>query len=414
MKKNKFLNDSLLMIISSGISQFLIIITTPLISRLYTPNEFGEFTLFSNIAMILIPIINARYDLLIINTENRHKANILSQLSFLISIVILIVLVPIVLIFSLIYPQYTLDLLLILVTLLLVSFTNIFTNYLNRERDYKSLSLINILRALSMTIIQVIFGIIHFGSLGLIIGFVFSYVAGIGIGYRTFKKHYYIIRNKKEMKKYFFENKNQLVYSTPSILLNSLSFSIVIFFLSILYSSEEVGIYGMAIRVLGIPVTIISLGLSKIFMQRANDFYVRIGSFRGLLLKFTGILIILSIVLYVPFYFLSRDLVTLILGNQWIGTITIIQITIPLFIIRLIVSTVSLSVVVIKKQQIELMLQGAFVIGTIITFYISKFAKFEFVNFVQLNTIVLIMSYVLFYLVLYYFSKKHRVIGDKK
>ena len=38
-----------------------------------------------------------------------------------------------------------------------------------------------------MTIIQIAFGVVHFGSLGLIIGFAFSYVAGIGIGYRTFK-----------------------------------------------------------------------------------------------------------------------------------------------------------------------------------------------------------------------------------
>ena len=69
------------------------------------------------------------------------------------------------------------------------------------------------------------------------------------------------------MKEDFLEHKNQLIYSTPSILLNSLSFSIVIFFLGILYSSEEVGIYGMAIRILGIPVTIISLGLSKILCK---------------------------------------------------------------------------------------------------------------------------------------------------
>ncbi len=414
MKKNQFLSDSLLMIVSSGISQLILIATTPLISRLYSPSEFGEFTIFSNIAMILIPIINARYDLLIINAKNRHKANILSQISFIISAIILVILIPITIIYSFIYPQYIMNILFILVTLLLVSLTNIFTNYLNRERDYKSLSLINILRSASMTIIQIAFGVVHFGSLGLIIGFAFSYVAGIGIGYRTFKKHFYIIKNNQEMKEDFLEHKNQLIYSTPSILLNSLSFSIVIFFLGILYSSEEVGIYGMAIRILGIPVTIISLGLSKIFMQRANDFYIRTGSFRNLLIKFTGALIALSIVLYVPFYFFSGNFVNLILGTQWIGTIKIMQITIPLFAIRLIVSTVSLSVVVIKKQQIELMLQAAFVIGTIITFYISKFLKFDFVNFVQLNTVVLIVSYVLFFVVLYYFSKNRKVLGDKK
>ncbi|WP_368863206.1 oligosaccharide flippase family protein [Staphylococcus hominis] len=413
MKKNKFLSDSFLMILSSGISQLILIATTPLISRLYSPTEFGEFTIFSNIAMILIPIINARYDLLIINAENRHKANVLSQISFLISVLIVIFLVPIVIIFSFIYPKYILDMIFIIITLLLVSFTNIFTNYLNRERDYKSLSFINILRSASMTVIQIVFGIIHFGSLGLIIGFSFSYILGIGIGYRTFKKHFYIVKNKQELKKDFLEYKNQLIYSTPSILLNSLSFSIVIFFLGILYSSKEVGVYGMAIRILGIPVTIISLGLSKIFMQRANDYYLKIGNFRNLLLRFTGALIVLSIILYVPFYFLSGSLVNLILGKQWIETIIIMKITIPLFAIRLIVSTVSLAVVVIKKQQIELLLQAAFVVGTIITFYISKLYKFDFINFVKLNTLALIISYFLFYLILYHFSKKKK-LGDKR
>ena len=69
------------------------------------------------------------------------------------------------------------------------------------------------------------------------------------------------------------------------------------FFIGILYTNTEVGIYGMAIRVLGIPVTIISLGLSKIFMQQANDYYIERGNFRNLLLKFSSTLVIVSIIL---------------------------------------------------------------------------------------------------------------------
>lgn len=405
MKKSKFLNDSLLMIISSALGQIILIITTPIVSRIYSPTEFGEFTLFSNIAMILIPIINARYDLLIINAKNQHKANVLSQISFIISVIIILIIVPIAIIFSIIYPQYMLIMFFIIITLILVSFTNIFTNYLNRERNYKVISIINILRSGSMTILQIILGVLHFGSLGLIIGFAFSYVAGIGFGYQIFKKHFYIITDKKEIREEFLEHKNQLIYSTPSILINSLSFSIVIFFLGILYTNEEVGIYGMTIRILGVPVTIISLGLSKIFMQRANDYYLKYGSFRNLLVKFSGALIILSIALYFPFYLLSETVVNLILGSQWLGTITVMQLIIPLFAVRLIVSTVSLSIIVIKKQQIELMLQSSFLIGTIITFYISKFANLEFMQFVELNTAVLIIAYSLYFIVLYYFSK---------
>lgn len=405
MRLNKFIGDSFLMILSSGIAQVILIITTPIITRLYSPAEFGEFTIFSNIAMILIPIINARYDLLIVNAKNDRSANILSQISFLISLLILLILLPILAISAWLYPNFILDFIFIIIMLFLVSLTNIFTNYLNKERKYKVLSLINVFRAGSMALLQIIFGLLSLGSLGLIIGFSLSYITGITLGYKTFKKHFNIVRNKEETKALFLENKNQLVYSTPSILLNSLSFSVVVFFIGILYTNTEVGIYGMAIRVLGIPVTIISLGLSKIFMQQANDYYIERGNFRNLLLKFSSTLVIVSIILYVPLYLFSEELVNILLGHSWVDAITVIKIVIPLFVIRLIVSTVSLSVIVLQKQQLELILQALFLIGTTVTFVISKMLNLTFLNFVSINTAVLIVSYMIFFIALYYFAK---------
>ncbi|HFO1093821.1 TPA: type 8 capsular polysaccharide synthesis protein Cap8K [Staphylococcus aureus] len=405
MRLNKFIGDSFLMILSSGIAQVILIITTPIITRLYSPAEFGEFTIFSNIAMILIPIINARYDLLIVNAKNDRSANILSQISFLISLLILLILIPILAISAWLYPNFILDFIFIIIMLFLVSLTNIFTNYLNKERKYKVLSLINVFRAGSMALLQIIFGLLSLGSLGLIIGFSLSYITGITLGYKTFKKHFNIVRNKEETKALFLENKNQLVYSTPSILLNSLSFSVVVFFIGILYTNTEVGIYGMAIRVLGIPVTIISLGLSKIFMQQANDYYIERGNFRYLLLKFSSTLVIVSIILYVPLYLFSEELVNILLGHSWVDAITVIKIVIPLFVIRLIVSTVSLSVIVLQKQQLELILQALFLIGTTVTFVISKMLNLTFLNFVSINTAVLIVSYMIFFIALYYFAK---------
>ncbi|MBE5661101.1 oligosaccharide flippase family protein [Staphylococcus sp. SS21] len=405
MKINKFIGDSFLMILSSGIAQIILIVTTPIITRLYSPAEFGEFTIFSNIAMILIPIINARYDLLIVNAKNDRIANILSQISFLISLVIILILIPVFIVSALLFPNFILDFIFIIIMLFLVSLTNIFTNYLNKERKYKVLSLINVFRAASMSLLQIIFGFLAFGSLGLIVGFSLSYIAGLTLGYRTFKKHFNIVKDKEEAKAIFIENKNQLVYSTPSILLNSLSFSVVVFFIGILYTNTEVGIYGMAIRVLGIPVTIISLGLSKIFMQQANDYYIEYGNFRNLLLKFSSALIIVSIILYVPLYLFSEELVNILLGHSWVDAIIVIKIVIPLFVVRLIVSTVSLSVIVLQKQQLELILQALFLVGTTITFIISKIFSLTFLNFVSINTIVLVISYAIFFIALFYFAK---------
>lgn len=410
MKQNKFLKDSIIMVLASGFSQLLLIGTIPIISRLYSPSEFGEFTIFSNIAMVLIPIINARYDLLIINAKNYKQANILSQISFGISLLIICVLIPIGIIYTIIKPDYFLELFFLIIMLFFVSLTNIFTNYLNRERKYNTLSLINIFRALFMVVFQILFGLFNFGSMGLIIGFAFSYTAGITLGYKVFKKHFYIVKSRSQNLYLFKKYKNQLMYSTPSILLNSLSFTVVVFFVGILYSNHEVGLYGMAIKILGVPVTILSLGLSKIFMQKANDHYIAYGSFRELLLKFSLILIALSTVVYIPFYFINDELISKILGVEWISTMQIIKIILPLFFIRLIVSTISLAVIVFEKQHIELMLQACFLIVTLITFIIAKSLHFELDSFLKINTFGLVIAYLIFYIATFYFAKNNKYL----
>ncbi|KFE41108.1 oligosaccharide flippase family protein [Staphylococcus agnetis] len=410
MKQNKFFKDSIIMVLSSGIAQLLLIGTIPIISRLYSPSEFGEFTIFSNVAMVLIPIINARYDLLIINAKNYKQANILSQISFIISLIVLLFLLPLAIACLIVQPDYLLELSFLIIMLLLVSLTNIFTNYLNRERKYNTLSLINIFRALFMVVLQILFGFLNFGSMGLIIGFAFSYIAGITLGYKVFKKHFRYVPSFASNLVLFKKYKNQMIYSTPSIFLNSLSFTVVVFFIGILFSNHEVGLYGMAIKILGVPITILSLGLSKIFMQKANDYYITFGSFRTLLVKFSLILVAISVVVYVPFYVINDNLIVRVLGEEWVDTVLIMKIIIPLFFIRLIVSTISLTVIVFEKQHIELMLQACFLIVTIITFFIAKLMTLNLESFLVINTLGLIISYLVFYIATFYFAKNKSFI----
>ncbi|PTI35937.1 capsular biosynthesis protein [Mammaliicoccus vitulinus] len=415
MKNNKLLNDSLIMILSSGIAQIILIATIPIISRLYSPNEFGVFTLFSNIVTVLIPIINARYDLLIITAKSDKRANILSTISFVISIIIILILIPICIVFVYIHPEYLLETSLVLLILLLVSLTNIFTSYLNREKNYRILGLINISRAFFMSLIQIILGYLSFGSVGLIIGFAFSYIAGVTIGFKSFKAYFKIVKNKNRIIKQFIDNKNQLIFSTPSIFLNSLSFSIVIFFISILFTNEDVGIYGMVTRILGVPITIISSGLSKIFMQSSNECYVSKGSFRKQLTSFTVILICLSLFMYIPFYFINDNLIITILGSEWVDTIFIIKIVIPMFMIRLIVSTVSLSVIVFNKQHIELLFQSIFLGVTILAYILTVSLKLNFIEFVVYNSFGMFVAYIVFYIMIYINAKNKnfKINGEK-
>ncbi|RXK17229.1 lipopolysaccharide biosynthesis protein [Macrococcus sp. DPC7161] len=405
MNINKFLkNDAFILIVASAFSQIILIVTIPLISRLYTPSEFGYFTVFSNLASIFIPIINARYDLLIINSKSKQEANGYAVISFIISLFIVGIITVFTFVYALFYNHHIFDLVLLSILLILVSLTNIFTNYLNLLKKYNLVSLITVLRTVLMVSIQIIFGYIFHSAYALMAGFSMSYIAGIFIGYKHFKMIFQYNYDRNYLLNLFKDNLSQLIYSSPSILINSITFSLSVFLISIIYSNHDTGIYGMGLRILTVPVVVAGLGLSKLFMQQAHLNYQKYGSFRTILKKYTVGLIILGLSIYLPFYLLGGYIISFVLGEQWSG---ILEISLPLMIlcfVRLIVSTVSLANIVISKQKMDLLFQFSIFLFTCLSCLSAFILKLTLVQFVYVNCMFLCVCYIVYYLKLYKYS----------
>ena len=326
---------------------------------------------------MFIPIINARFDLMIINAKTDKEANALSQISLRISLWIIGVVTPIGLFCTYILNDFFFEIVSFMFLLIFVSLTNVFTSYLNLVKKYKHISLINITRSLIMVILQVSIGYLNFGYIGLIIGFTLSYIAGITIGYKQFKKIYQSNKNKRYIYKTFKTNINQLKYSTPSALMNSLSFSTIVFLIGFLYTPHDVGIYGMATRILNVPVVVAGLGLSKIFMQKANEDFNKFNSFREILNKFSVILLILAATIYIPLLAFNEKLIVIVLGKDWIGAAELFLPLVILYAVRLVVSTISLSNIVIGKQKLDLVFQFVLLLISIITSVIAFVMKLQ-------------------------------------
>lgn len=76
-----------------------------------------------------------------------------------------------------------------------------------------------------------------------------------------------------------------------------------------------------------------------------------------------------------------------------------------LYAVRLVVSTISLSNIVIGKQKLDLVFQFVLLLISIITSVIAFVMKLSFVEFIILNSTGLSFGYILFYILLYYFAK---------
>lgn len=406
MINNKFYKDTILLICSSAISQIILILSVPVISRIYTTSEFGSFTLFNNLALVFIPIINARFDLMIINSNTKKEANALSQISLKISIYIIAFILPLGVVISIIFSDYLFEILSVCLLLIFVSLSNVFTSYLNLSKKYKHISIINVSRSFIMVFLQVLFGYMGFGYVGLIVGFTLSYLAGITVGYKQFKNAFNQIKDSIYLKEIFYLNIKQLKYSTPSILMNSLSFSLIVFFIGIIYSSHDVGLYGMATRILNVPVVVAGLGLSKIFMQKANEDFRNFNSFRNVLAKFSILLFLLAFIVYVPLLLLDEKIILIFLGKEWLEVVTLFVPLVILYITRLVVSTVSLSNIVIGKQKLDLFFQSSLLFISTLSSALALMFDWTFTIFVLVNSISLTFGYILFYILLFYFARK--------
>ena len=98
--KSEFSRNVLILMTGTTIAQAIPIAISPILARIYTPEDFGVFALFIAIISILGIIISARYDFAIILPKKDKDALHLLILSVLINFVLCLIFLIIVIIFN--------------------------------------------------------------------------------------------------------------------------------------------------------------------------------------------------------------------------------------------------------------------------------------------------------------------------
>ena len=83
-----FLRNVLTLLSGTVLAQAIPIILSPVLSRIYTPEEFGIFAIFSSFAAAFAAIATFRYELAIMLPEKESSAVNLLRLSFIITVLL--------------------------------------------------------------------------------------------------------------------------------------------------------------------------------------------------------------------------------------------------------------------------------------------------------------------------------------
>ena len=400
-QKSEFSKNVLTLMTGTTIAQAIPISVSPILTRIYTPEDFGILALFVAITSIFGSIANGRYELAIMLPKKDEDAINIFALGFIIVSCLSMFLLFIVTVFH----DIILDLLhnkemsfwlyFIPIAVFFIGLFNILTYFNNRKKQYKDLANATIVKAIVTAVVQLSIGFLKSGVTGLISGQLASqFFANMKLLTNIIKNKNLISKISKVKiialaKKY----KDFPKFTLWAGLASTLSVQLTNIFISSLFSVMTLGFYSLVQRVLGVPMALIGSSIGKVFFQIAIEekqkYGTSIKSFKLTLKK----LIFLSLIFFPVLYFFIEDIFVLVFGNDWKIAGEYAKTLIPLIAIQFVVSPLTVINQVYRKNKNVMYWQFGLLLNYMLILYLTSINNIEF---------LVVLRYISFFISIYY------------
>lgn len=412
--KSEFSRNVLTLATGTTIAQAIPIAISPILTRLYTPEEFGILALFLSIVAILGSFINGKYDLAIMLPKDEIEALGLIKLSLFIAISLSLIILTIIVLLKkqianlLNEPSIENWLLFIPFSIFFIGLYNSLNLFNTRSKKFREVAKSSIWKSSALGMTQVGLGTLKTGALGLISGQIVSYVLGNSVLVKI------LIPKLSQLKTITLGQINDLrkkykkfpLFTLPGALLNTMTINSTSFLITAIFDSKTLGFYSMSSRVMGSPSMVIGKSISKVYFQQASKIKAGGNSIQTVFAKTFKKLFFLSTPIFVFLYFTVEPIFTLVFGSDWSIAGTYSKILIPLMAVRFISSSLSNTIAVLEKQEYTLFINLTLFITTIGIFVGAKQYGISFMQSLVIFSITLSLLYSLFIFLYYKLSCK--------
>lgn len=306
-------------------AQLIFVVASPLLTRIYTPAEFGLLAVFSSMLGVLTVISSARYEMAIPLCKTvRSAVGVLSislRINLLFSLAVLLLLV--------LFREKWLNipganelgmyLFLLPLALFFLGTYRALTYWAIRQKAFGRIARTKVDQSLSNVTVQLALGYASFGAIGLIIGVLSGQLFGIRRLMSDLNFSYLFHRNNKSkahrlllVKKYSRFPK----YDVSSALINALSTELPQLLFGILFTPAVAGYYLLAQRVLASPLNLVSQSITQVLYGDISS-SIRTGQVFNVLSKVMGTLVVLVSVPCGVVFIFGDVIFSSIFGPDW-------------------------------------------------------------------------------------------------
>ncbi|WP_313089860.1 lipopolysaccharide biosynthesis protein [Stutzerimonas nitrititolerans] len=361
-----YARNVLTLMTGTTLAQAIPIAISPILTRLYSPEEFGRFALYMAVTMIASVLVTGRYELAILLPRQDRAALHIAALAITLSMVISAVLLLIVLFFA--HPIAALlgDAALAPwlywapVSTLLVGVYQSLNYWSNRKAHYKRLAISRTVQSGSAAMAQLGSGYAGGGAAGLVAGQITGQVLATGVMARLiWREDHALIRALRPLRclalgKRYINFPKYLIVAHG---FNTASGQMPVLLLGALFSTSAAGFFTLTQRVMAAPMSLIASALGDVFRQEASQAYIQQGNCKAIYQRTFKRLLLISVAPFTTFFFVAPALFAWVFGEQWRVAGEYAQILTPMAFLQFITSPLSSMFMISEKQRLDLIWQ---------------------------------------------------------
>ena len=401
-QKSDFSRNVLTLMTGTTIAQAIPIAISPILTRIYTPEDFGLFALFVSIVSIMAVVSTGKYEMSLILPK---KDTFAYQLLILSGIIVLVSSISY--LFSLLIANtfYSIDAIYYLLpwTVVFIGLNNIFDKYNNRIKNYKLMSYQRLIKTTIESIVSITFMVLFHLKTGLIWGFVLGFLVSnitmLYLNIKSFQQKAFTV-SKAKMKILANKYINFPKYNMPHAMLNTVSANAPIFLIPIFYGNATLGLYAFGLKIVQAPLGLLSTAIFNVLGQKMAEEYAKgneiLSIYKTMLKKLSLVAIAM-----IPFFIFADDIFAFMFGSAWIEAGEYIQILSPWILLIFIGAPLSTIVHIYNQQRKALIIEViSIVVKLLILVLFGSLSSVE----ITLITLSIFSSCVILYSLSWYFS----------
>ncbi len=320
-----FFDNALVMMGGTALAQAIPILFAPVLTRIYSPEQYGVLATFIGVAAVMTVVATLRLEPAVVLPENDAVAANIAAVALLVATVVS----ALVLVVALAGKEFIARqwpavgngawLLLVGPMVLLLALTQTASFWANRTRRFSVIAGGTVLQQGGTALLSLFAGLSGGAQLGLVAGrFGGQCLSAVWLVSRVFSewRHVFGKVSWSGMKAAVSSYRQFPKFNLPYSLVGTVSRELLVFALTLFHFTQQAGFYGLARSVLYSPVSFLSSSLSQVFYKEAAD-SIGTPAFEALVARLLGGIILVFTPAFVALVFWGPELFAFAFGAEW-------------------------------------------------------------------------------------------------